>query len=219
MHFDPWFWPEFFTALNETFYMVAVGLIISIIIGLPVGIILVVTREGGLLENKALFNILNIIINIFRSIPFIILIVAIIPFTRLVAGTSIGTTAAIVPLVLYTAFYIARLIENSLLEVDTGTIELAQAMGATPWQTIWRFLLPEALSSIILALTIATIGLIGASAMAGTVGGGGIGDLAITYGYNQFKTEIMIVTVITLIIMVQLVQSIGNLIAKKIRRN
>ena len=199
--------------------MVIVGLIISIIIGIPIGVILVVTREGAILENKILYNVLNIVINIFRSIPFIILIVAIIPFTRFIVGTSIGTTAAIVPLVLYTAFYIGRLIENSLLEVDQGTIELAQAMGATPWQTIWRFLLPEALSSIVLALTVATIGLIGASAMAGAVGAGGIGDLAITYGYNQFKTEIMIITVITLIIMVQLVQSFGNWLAKKIRRN
>jgi D-methionine transport system permease protein len=219
MHFEPWFWPEFFSAINETIYMVGVGLVISVIIGLPIGVILVITRENGILENKVLFNILNIIINIFRSIPFIILMVAIIPFTRLIVGTSIGTTAAIVPLVLYTAFYIARLIENSLLEVDRGTIELAQAMGATPWQTIWRFLLPEALGSIVLALTIATIGLIGASAMAGAVGAGGVGDLAITYGYNQFKTEIMVITVITLIIMVQLVQSIGNYLAQKIRRN
>ncbi|MCJ8009423.1 methionine ABC transporter permease [Lederbergia wuyishanensis] len=219
MHFEPWFWPEFFKALYQTFYMVGIGLIISIIIGIPIGVTLVVTREGAILENKTLYNVLNVVINIFRSIPFIILIVAIIPFTRFIVGTSIGTTAAIVPLVLYTAFYIGRLIENSLLEVDKGTIELAQAMGATPWQTIWRFLLPEALASIILALTVATIGLIGASAMAGAVGAGGIGDLAITYGYNQFKTEIMIITVITLIIMVQLVQSLGNWIAKKIRRN
>lgn len=198
--------------------MVIVGLIISIIIGLPIGVVLVITRENGILENKIIFNILNVIINIFRSVPFIILVVAIIPFTRLVVGTSIGTTAAIVPLVLYTAFYIGRLVENSLLEVDHGTIELAQAMGATPWQIIWRFLLPEARSSLVLALTIATIGLIGASAMAGAVGGGGIGDLAITYGYNQFKTEVMIITVVTLIILVQLVQSLGNIIAKKLRR-
>lgn len=198
--------------------MVIVGLIISIIIGLPIGVVLVITRENGILENKIIFNILNVIINIFRSVPFIILVVAIIPFTRLVVGSSIGTTAAIVPLVLYTAFYIGRLVENSLLEVDHGTIELAQAMGATPWQIIWRFLLPEARSSLVLALTIATIGLIGASAMAGAVGGGGIGDLAITYGYNQFKTEVMIITVVTLIILVQLVQSLGNIIAKKLRR-
>ncbi|MBW8349900.1 ABC transporter permease [Bacillus sp. IITD106] len=219
MHFEPWFWPEFFKALNETFYMVGIGLIISVIIGIPIGVILVITRENGILENKVVFNILNVIINIFRSIPFIILLVAVTPFTRLIVGSAIGTTAAIVPLVLYTAFYIGRLVENSLLEVDSGTIELAKAMGATPWQTIWRFLLPEALSSIVLALTIATIGLIGASAMAGAVGAGGIGDMAITYGYNQFKTEVTIVTVIALILLVQIVQSLGNMLAKKIRRN
>ncbi len=219
MHFEPWFWPEFFSAINETIYMVGVGLVISVIIGLPIGVILVITRENGILENKVLFNILNIIINIFRSIPFIILMVAIIPFTRLIVGTSIGTTAAIVPLVLYTAFYIARLIENSLLEVDRGTIELAQAMGATHGKQFGGFYFRKLLGSIVLALTIATIGLIGASAMAGAVGAGGVGDLAITYGYNQFKTEIMVITVITLIMMVQLVQSIGNYIAQKIRRN
>lgn len=218
MNFEPWFWPEFLISLNETLYMVSVGLIISVLIGLPLGIILVITRENGILQNRFVFTVLNVIINIFRSIPFIILLVAITPFIRLVVGTSIGTTAAIVPLVLYTAFYIGRLVENSLLEVDYGTIELAQSMGATPWQIIWRFLLPEALSSLILSITIAAIGLIGASAMAGAVGGGGIGDLAITYGYNQFKTNIMIITVVTLIVMVQLIQSLGNSISKKIRR-
>jgi D-methionine transport system permease protein len=219
MPFDwSWFWPEFVSSIDQTLYMVIVALIISIILGVPIGVILVITRENGILQNQIVFNILNVIINIFRSVPFIILVVAIIPFTRLIVGSAIGTTAAIVPLVLYTAFYIGRLIENSLLEVDKGTIELAQALGATPWQIIWRFLLPEALGSIVLALTIATIGLIGASAMAGAVGGGGIGDLAITYGYNQFKTEVMIITVVTLIIMVQLVQSLGNLVSKKIRR-
>ncbi|OLS39227.1 methionine ABC transporter permease [Bacillus sp. MRMR6] len=219
MPFDwSWFWPEFFGSINETLYMVIAALIISVLIGLPIGVVLVITRENGILQNSIVFNILNVVINIFRSIPFIILVVAIIPFTRFIVGTSIGTTAAIVPLVLYTAFYIGRLVENSLLEVDKGTIELAQAMGATPWQIIWRFLLPEALGSIVLSMTIATIGLIGASAMAGAVGGGGIGDLAITYGYNQFKTEVMVITVITLVIMVQLVQSLGNLISKKLRR-
>lgn len=218
MGFEPWFWPEFFSALNETLYMVSVGLIISVFIGLPIGVIVVITRENGILENKIIFNILNVVINIFRSIPFIILLVAITPFTRFIVGTSIGTTAAIVPLVLFTAFYIGRLVENSLLEVDSGTIELAESMGATPWQIIWKFLLPEALGSLVLAITIATIGLIGASAMSGAVGGGGIGDLAITYGYNQFKTNIMIITVVTLIVMVQVIQSLGNVISKKIRR-
>lgn len=219
MPFDwSWFWPEFFNSMNETFYMVIFSLIISVAVGVPIGVILVITRDSGILPNRIIFTALNIIINTFRSVPFIILVVAIIPFTRLIVGTAIGTTAAIVPLVLYTTFYIGRLVENSLLEVDKGTIELAQAMGATPWQIIWRFLLPEALGSIILALTIATIGLIGASAMAGAVGGGGIGDLAITYGYNQFKTEVMVITVVTLIVIVQLVQSFGNVLSKKIRR-
>ncbi|WP_186577919.1 methionine ABC transporter permease [Aquibacillus kalidii] len=220
MQFDwSWFWPELFGALNDTMYMIIVAFLISILIGIPLGIILVITRENGILENKAVFNILNIVVNVLRSIPFIILIVAIIPVTRLIVGTSIGTTAAIVPLVFYTAPYIGRLVENSLLEVDPGTIELAEAMGATPWQIIWKFLLPEALGSLILSLTIAIIGLIGATAMAGAVGGGGIGDLAISYGYNQFQTEVMVITVIILVIMVQFIQSLGNYLSKKIRRS
>ncbi|WP_077622408.1 methionine ABC transporter permease [Sediminibacillus massiliensis] len=220
MQFDwSWFWPELLGSLNETLYMIIVAFLISILIGIPLGIVLVVTREQGILENKAVFKILSVIVNIFRSIPFIILIVAIIPLTRLIVGTSIGTTAAIVPLVFYTAPYIGRLVENSLLEVGPGTIELAEAMGATPWQIIWRFLLPEALGSLILSLTIAIIGLIGATAMAGAVGGGGIGDLAISYGYNQFQTEVMVITVIILVIMVQLIQSLGNYLSKRIRRS
>ncbi|WP_117168107.1 methionine ABC transporter permease [Paraliobacillus sediminis] len=220
MQFDwAWFWPELFGSLNETLYMIIVAFFISILIGIPLGIILVITRERGILENKAVFNVLNVIVNVLRSIPFIILIVAILPLTRLIVGTSIGTTAAIVPLVFYTAPYIGRLVENSLLEVSPGTIELAEAMGATPWQIIWRFLLPEALGSLILSLTIAIIGLIGATAMAGAVGAGGIGDLAISYGYNQFQTEVMIITVIILVIMVQFIQSLGNYLAKRIRRS
>ncbi len=174
MPFDwSWFWPELWVSIEQTLYMVGVSLVFAILIGIPLGVILVVTREGGILEQKIVFTVLSTIINIFRSIPFIILVVAIIPFTRWVVGTATGTTAAIVPLVLFTAPYIGRLVENSLLEVDKGVIEVAQAMGATPWQIIWRFLLPEALGSIIMSLTIATIGLIGATAMAGAVGAGG----------------------------------------------
>lgn len=214
-----WFLPALTSSIQETLVMVGVSLLFAVILGIPLGIILVVTREGGILQNKGIFNILNIVINVFRSLPFIILIVAIIPFTRFIVGTSIGTAATIVPLVIFTAPYIGRLVENSLLEVDQGVTELAQAMGATPWQTIWRFLVPEALGSIILSLTIATIGLIGASAMAGAVGGGGLGNLAITYGYQQFQTQVMIITVILLIIFVQLIQMIGNYAARKIRRN
>ncbi|WP_431833453.1 methionine ABC transporter permease [Cytobacillus oceanisediminis] len=198
--------------------MVAFSLLFSAVIGLPLGILLVVTRKGHLLENLVVFNIINSIINIFRSVPFIILMVAIIPITRLIVGTSIGTAAAVVPLVFYAGPYIARLIENSLLEVDPGVIEAAEAMGATPGQIIIKFLIPEALSSLVLGFTIATIGLVGASAMAGAVGGGGLGDLAITYGYQRFDTTVMLITVAILVVMVQGLQSFGNILSKKIRR-
>lgn len=205
-------------ALVETIQMVSLSLLFSVLLGLPLGIFLFVTRKGQILENIPIFTVLNGIINIFRSIPFIILLVAIIPLTRLIVGTSIGTSAAIVPLVFYAGPYIARLVESSLLEIDPGVLEAAKAMGATPLQTIFRFLLPEALSSLVVNITIATIGLIGASAMAGTVGGGGIGDLAITYGYQRFDTVTMVITVLILIIMVQGIQSLGNILSRKIRR-
>ncbi|HBQ76820.1 MAG TPA: methionine ABC transporter permease, partial [Exiguobacterium sp.] len=174
---------------------------------------------GAVLENVPLFTFCNGIVNIFRSIPFIILHVAIVPLTRLIVQTSNGTEAAIVTLVFYAAPYMARLIESSLLEVDKGVLEAAEAMGATPFQTIFRFLLPEALGSLILNLTIATIGLIGASAMAGAIGGGGLGDLAITYGYQRFDTKVMIITVGILVILVQGLQTTGNIVARKIRRH
>ncbi|WP_079507440.1 methionine ABC transporter permease [Mesobacillus jeotgali] len=205
-------------ALIETLQMVAFSLIFSAVLGVPLGIALVVTRKGHLLENAPVFNVLNSVINIFRSVPFIILLVAIIPLTRLIVGTSIGTAAAVVPLVFYAGPYIARLVENSLLEVDPGVIEAAESMGATPWQIVFKFILPEAMSSLILAFTIATVGLIGASAMAGAIGGGGLGDLAITYGYQRFDTQTMFITVGILIVMVQGLQSLGNISAKKIRR-
>jgi len=205
-------------ALIETLQMVAFSLLFSAVLGVPLGIALVVTRKGHLLENTPVFNVLNSIINVFRSVPFIILLVAIIPLTRLIVGTSIGTAAAVVPLVFYAGPYIARLVENSLLEVDPGVIEAAESMGATPWQIVFKFILPEAMSSLILAFTIATVGLIGASAMAGAIGGGGLGDLAITYGYQRFDTQTMFITVGILIVMVQGLQSLGNITAKKIRR-
>lgn len=205
-------------ALIQTIQMVGFSFIFSIIIGLPLGILLFITRKGQIIENLPVFTVLNAVINVFRSVPFIILLVAIIPVTRLIVGTSIGTSAAIVPLVFYAGPYIARLVESSLLEVDKGVLEAADAMGATPFQTIFRFLLPEALSSLIVNFTIATIGLIGASAMAGTVGGGGIGDLAITFGYQRFDTTTMLITVAILIVLVQGLQSFGNILSKKIRR-
>lgn len=206
-------------ALWETIYMTGASFVFALIIGFPLGILLVVTRKGHLLQNEPFFKVLNVVINIFRSVPFIILMVAIIPLTRLIVGTSIGTAAAIVPLVFYAGPYIARLIENSLLEVDNGVIEAAQAMGATPLQIIFRFLIPEALSSLVLALTIAIVGLIGASAMAGAIGGGGLGDLAITYGYQRFDTMVMFITVAILVVLVQGVQSTGNILSRKVRRS
>ncbi|WP_282019435.1 methionine ABC transporter permease [Planomicrobium okeanokoites] len=205
-------------ALWETIYMTGVAFLFSVIIGFILGLLLVVTRKGHLLENEPVSKVLNVIINIFRSVPFIILMVAIIPLTRIIVGTSIGTAAAIVPLVFYAGPYIARLIENSLLEVDKGVIEAAHAMGASPFQIVFRFLIPEALSSLVLALTIAIVGLIGASAMAGAIGGGGLGDLAITYGYQRFDTLVMVVTVAILVVLVQGVQSGGNLLSRRVRR-
>ncbi|MEI2338606.1 ABC transporter permease [Priestia megaterium] len=205
-------------ALWETLYMVSASLLFGALIGIPLGILLVVTRKGHILENRVIFSILNPVVNIFRSIPFIILLVAIIPFTRFVVGTTLGTTAAIVPLVLHIGPYMARLVENSLLEVNEGIIEAAQAMGASKTQIVFRFLIPEAFPSLILSLTTVTIGLIGATAMAGAIGGGGLGDLAITYGYQRFSTITIVVTVVLLIIIVQGIQSLGNIIERKIRR-
>lgn len=209
---------QFLRAIIETIQMVGVSLFVGSLLGIPLGILLVITRPGGVLENKALYTGLNPVINIIRSLPFIILLVAIIPVTRAIVHTSIGTSAAIVPLIIYIAPYIARLVENSLLEVNPGILEAAEAMGATPLQVIWYFLLPEAIGSLILSLTTATIGLIGATAMAGTVGGGGVGDLAIVYGYQRFDKVVMVATVIILIILVQGIQSLGNTLARKIRR-
>jgi len=205
-------------ALWETLFMVSVALFFGSVIGIILGITLVVTRKGHILENQVIFSILNPIVNIFRSIPFIILLVAIIPFTRLIVGTSIGTTAAIVPLVLHIGPYFSRLVENSILEVDEGMIEVAKSMGATPLQTIHRFLLPEAFASLVLSVTTATISLIGATAMAGAVGGGGLGDVAITYGYQRFDSITILVTVVLLVVFVQVIQSIGNTLERKIRR-
>lgn len=209
---------QLLTAFGDTLYMVAISLVFSGLIGLPLGILLVITRKGHILENKWIFNVLNPIINILRSVPFIILLVAVIPLTRMIVGSAIGMNAAIVPLIFYAAPYIARLVENSLLEVDKGIIEAAQAMGATTWQIIYRFLIPEGLSSLILTFTTATIGLVGSTAMAGAVGAGGVGDLALAYGYQRFDTMTMIVTVAALVIIVQLLQSTGNFVSRKIRR-
>ena len=209
---------QFLQELGATFYMVGVSHFFGAILGLAIGVLLVATRPRGILPQRVVFVVLSTIVNIVRSLPFIILLVAIIPFTRLLVGTTIGANAAIVPLTIMVAPYIARLVENSLLDVPPGIVEAARAMGATPWQIFVRFLLPEARGSLILALTTASIGLLDASAMAGTVGAGGIGDLAISYGYQRFDGIAMLVTVVTLIVIVQVIQLIGTQLARRARR-
>ena len=204
---------------NQTIYMVFVSLLLGSIIGIAFAITLVLTRRGGIKENKYIFGILSTIINIVRSIPFIIFLVFILPLTKFIVGTRIGSTAALVPLTLFIAPYLARLFENSLLEVNKGIIEAAKAMGASTFQIVIHFLLPEAKGSLILATTIGTIGLLGATAMAGVIGGGGVGELALTYGYQRMNFKLMLFTVIVLVIFVQIIQSIGNYFAAKSRKH
>lgn len=203
-------------ALGETVYMVVVSMIIATIIGVPLGVLLHTTSKGQILESLAVNRIVGAIVNAMRSIPFIILLVAIIPFTRLLVGSAIGTTAAMVPLVIAAIPFIGRQVETSLKEVPFGLVEAAQSMGATPAQIIWKVLLPESMSSIVAQLTTVIISLVGESAMAGAVGGGGLGDLAIRYGYQRFRPEIMLATVVILIVLVQLVQFVGNTLAKRL---
>ena len=205
-------------ALGETVYMVAVSMIIATLLGVPLGVLLQTTKKGGILEAPALNKAVGGVVNAVRSIPFIILMVAIIPFTRLIVGSAIGTTAAMVPLVIAAIPFIGRQVETSLTEVPYGLVEAALSMGATPMQIIRRVLLPEAMPSIIQQLTTVVISLVGESAMAGAIGGGGRGDLAIRYGYQRFRPDVMIATVIILIVLVQLVQFLGNLLAKRLNK-
>ena len=204
-------------AAGQTMYMLFWGLVLGSLLGIPLGILLTITRKGGILQNKVVYTLINYTINIVRSVPYIILLVAIMPLTKIIVGTRIGTQAALVSLVFYITPFLSRLVESSLLEVDKGIIEAAEAMGATPVQVIWHFLLPEALGSLILSLTTGTIGLLGATAMAGAIGGGGVGNLALTYGYQQFNTPLMVATVIVLIVFVQLIQGLGNYLSKRVR--
>ncbi|BAP37613.1 methionine ABC transporter permease [Acinetobacter guillouiae] len=205
---------QFVTAMQETIQMVIFAMLFGTIWGFIQAITLLVTRPNGILPNRAVYQILNPIVNALRSLPFIILLIAVFPLTKAIVGTTIGTWAAIVPLTIYVGPYIGRLVETSLLEVNEGIIESAQAMGASPWQIIFKFIIPESRSSLILSLTTATISLIGATAMAGAVGAGGIGDLAISYGYQRFDQSVVYLTVIVLLILVQIVQSLGNWLSK-----
>lgn len=206
------------TGTLDTLQMTVISTIMAMIIGIPLGVVLVVTSTGHILENAALNKILGAIVNATRSIPFIILMVAIIPFTRMVVGTSIGTTAACVPLTLAAIPFLARLVETSIKDIQFGVIEAAQSMGASPFQIIRKVLLPEALPTIIDNVTVLIVNLIGYSAMAGAIGGGGLGDIAIRYGYQRFQGDIMLATIIILIIMVQVIQMIGDGLSKAMNK-
>ncbi|EPC04604.1 methionine ABC transporter permease [Litchfieldella anticariensis FP35 = DSM 16096] len=202
-------------ATLDTLYMVGVSGLIAALLGVPLGVMLFVTRPRQILAQPLTNQVLGVITNVGRSVPFIILMVAIIPFTRLVAGSSIGTNAAIVPLTIAAIPFVARLVEGALNEIPPGLIEAAQSMGATPYQIITKVLLPEAKGGIITGLTITVVTLISYSAMAGAVGGGGLGDLGIRYGYNRFDPMVMLITVAILVVMVQGFQSLGDHLVRK----
>lgn len=205
-------------AFVETLVMVGASTAIAAVLGLPLGIILACTAPGHILEQPLVNRILGAVINVGRSIPFIILMVAVIPFTRFVVGTSIGTTAAIVPLSLAAIPFVARLVESAVFEIDRGVIEAAQSMGSSPWQIIWKVLIPEARPSLVLGLTITTVNLVGYSAMAGAIGGGGLGDLAIRYGYQRFRADVMLQTVVLLVVLVQALQMLGDWASRKLSK-
>ncbi len=210
------YFPEMLTALRETLIMVAVSGLFSAVIGIPIGVALVATSEGHIMANKAVYSVLSKIINILRSIPFVILIAAIPGFTRMIVGTTIGVKGAIVPLVVACIPYVARQIEIALVKVDMGVVEAYQSMGFSPMQIIFKVILVEGRKDIVLAVTVSIIGLIGYSAITGTVGGGGLGDFAIRYGYQYFKTDIMVVTIIIIVAIVYIIQGIGDLIYRKL---
>ena len=205
-------------AVGQTVYMVFFSTLFASILGFILGIVVTVTSPKGLKPNKIIYNALDLIINVLRSFPFIILIVFIIPLTRAIVGTPIGEAAAIVPLTIAAAPFVARIIESSLKEVDSGVIEAAKSFGASNTQIIFKVMLKEAVPSIISGLTLTIINIIGYSAMAGSVGAGGLGKVAISYGYQRYQTDVMIVTVIILIIMVQGLQSLGNYLYKKLNK-
>ena len=209
-----------YTGFWETIYMTLVSTALGYVIGLPLGVTLAVTGKGGIRENKVVYRILDVISNVIRSIPFLILLILIIPLTRFLVGKSYGSSATIVPLVIAAAPFIARMVESSLQEVDEGVIEAAKSMGAGTWTIIFRVLLVEARTSLIVGVTIALGTILGYSAMAGVVGGGGLGDIAIRYGYYRYQTDIMVVTIVILVLIVQVLQALGMMLSKKLdRRN
>ena len=213
-------WDSSMTALIvqgtfETLYMTLASTLLAYLIGLPMGVLLVTSDSEGIVPMRLLNQVLNIVVNIIRSIPFLILLIAVIPLTRLITGTTIGSTATIVPLVIAAAPFIARLVESSIKEVDYGIIEASLSMGASPMQVVTKVMIPEAKPSLIIGAAIATTTILGYSAMAGIVGGGGLGDIAIRFGYYRYETGMMVITVVLLVLIVQLFQEVGMKIAQK----
>lgn len=200
----------------ETLYMTLVSTLFAYLFGIPLGVILFVTDKKGICQNRAVNSFIGLIVNLLRSAPFLILLVAILPFTRLIVGTTIGSTATIVPLVIAASPFVARMVESSLKEVDAGVIEAAKAMGSSSWQIIYKVLLPEAKPSLLVGVTISLATILGYSAMAGFVGGGGLGAIAINYGYYRYQAEMMWITVILLVVIVQIFQEIGLRFVRKI---
>lgn len=211
-------WSEISDASVDTMFMLGFSVLFSTLIGIPVGLILFLTGKENLLENKIIHNILSFIINVLRSIPFIILLIMMIPLTSMLLGTSLGAKGTIPPLVMGAFPFFARLVENSLKEIDRGILSMAESCGATTWQIIWHILLPEVLPAIIASITVTAIALVSYTAMAGAVGGGGLGDLAIRYGYQRFQTDVMVVTVVLMIVLVQAIQTLGDFIVKIMRK-
>ena len=211
------FWAN---ALWETLYMVAISTVVSYAIGLPLGLLLVVSDKNGIRPIPVLNAVLGVIVNILRSIPFLILGVMISPLTRAITGSSIGTAAMVVPLTVAAAPYVARMVESSIKEVPFGVIEAAQSMGASPWQIVWKVLVPEAKPSLMVGAAISVVTILGYSAMSGFIGGGGLGTVAVNYGYNRYNFEIMLIAVVIIVVVVQLFQEIGLRLAKKLdKRN
>lgn len=206
------------TSTLETMYMVFFSTFFSLLLGFPIGILLVITKEGNIMKKPKLNQFLEIIINTLRSFPFIILMICLFPLSRIIVGTTIGSTAAIVPLSISAAPFVARMVEGALNEIDKGLIEAASSMGASNRTIIFKVMIPETLPHIIHGITVTVISLIGFSAMAGSIGAGGLGDLAIRFGYQRFKTDIMLYSVVVIIILVQILQSFGNYLAKKFSR-
>jgi D-methionine transport system permease protein len=205
----------FVEGIGATLYMTLVSTFFGYVLGLPLGVLLTISDINGIKPNKGLYKVLDVMVNLLRSIPFLILLILVMPLTKLIVGKSYGSTATIVPLVIAAAPFIARMVESSLNEVDKGVVEAAQSMGATTWNIIAKVLIPEAKTSLMVGTTIALGTILGYSAMAGTVGGGGLGDIAIRYGYYRYNTPVMIVTIVILVVLVQILQGIGMMLSRK----